>query len=57
MNVTDLTNEDLKLIKESLEYTRLKFESYEKYPSVEFKNQRVNDVVEVIKKIDLLINQ
>lgn len=55
MSAIKLTSEDLQLIKESLHYTKLKFENYQDYPSIEFKNERIQGVVEVIKKVDSLL--
>ena len=50
-----LSIEDLNIIKDSLLYTKLKFEDYQDYPSLEFKNERIQTVIEVIKKVDLLL--
>jgi membrane-bound lytic murein transglycosylase MltF len=50
-----LTLEDLSVIKESLKYTKLKFEDYQGYPSHEFKQKRVNEVAEVLYKISEII--
>jgi len=50
-----LTSKDLIVIKESLEYTRHKFENYQEFPSYEFKQQRLNDVNETLNKIQKLI--
>lgn len=49
-----LTKQDLELILESLKYTKLKFEDYEKYPSYEYKQERINEVNEVVGKIEAL---
>jgi hypothetical protein len=53
MSTLDLT--DLNFILESLNYTRLKFESYPigptGYPSYEFKRKRLDDVESVIAKM------
>ena len=38
-NIT-LTTEDWEMILESLKYTKLKFEDYEKYPSYEYKQKK-----------------
>ncbi len=46
-----LTSEEKQLILESLRYTKLKFESYEGYPSTEFKQKRVNEVNNLIMKL------
>lgn len=51
----NLSVKDIEFILESLEYTRLKFENYpigEKgYPSYEYKQQRIQEVTEVIAKV------
>ncbi len=51
----ELNLKDLNLIQESLEYTLLKFEEYDKYPSQEFKKQRILEVNLVLEKIKSLI--
>tara|TARA_R110002051_G_scaffold325756_1_gene430875 strand:+ start:5520 stop:5678 length:159 start_codon:yes stop_codon:yes gene_type:complete len=50
-----LNKKDLQFILESLQYTKLKFENYEQYPSYEFKQGRINDVNEVIVKVKELL--
>lgn len=45
---------DLELILESLKYSKIKFEEYDKYPSNEFKTQRINEINELILKIKSL---
>ena len=50
----ELTREDLDFILESLKYTKLKFEEYDKYPSYEYKLKRIDDVNVVISKIQKL---
>ena len=50
-----LNGSDIKIIIESLEYTKLRFEEYDKYPSYEFKQERiqqVNTVIEKLKKVN-----
>jgi hypothetical protein len=54
-NLESLTLDDLIMIKESLKYTKLKFEDYEGYPSYEFKQKRVNEVAEVLFKVSKVI--
>lgn len=49
-----LTNSDLEFILESLKYTRMAFEEYQKYPSYEYKQKRINEVNEVILKVKKL---
>jgi len=51
----ELTIDDLKFIQESLKYTALKFEEYQKYPSYEYKQKRLEDVRVVAVKISDLI--
>lgn len=46
-----LTLEDCDFILESLKYTRLNFEEYQKYPSYEYKQKRIGDVNDVIAKV------
>lgn len=46
-----LTPEDWKIILDSLKYTVLKFQDYDKYPSYEYKQQRIGEVTDVINKI------
>lgn len=50
-----LTLEDLNVIKESLKYTKLKFDDYQGYPSYDFKQKRVNEVAEVLFKVSEII--
>jgi 5-bromo-4-chloroindolyl phosphate hydrolysis protein len=47
----ELTREELEFIEESLKYTRKNFEEYQKYPSYEFKQQRLKQVNDVLAKI------
>jgi len=42
---------ELELVLESLRYTRQAFESYERYPSDEFKAERVAQVQRLIEKL------
>ena len=46
-----LNDSDWEIILESLKYTRLRFEEYDKYPSYEFKQQRIKEVDDVVLKI------
>lgn len=57
MDDIKLTLEDLQLIKESLQYTKLKFEDYQNYPSTEFKNEEVKRVQDVLLKVSNLLKQ
>jgi len=50
-----LTNSDLSMILESLKYTKIKFEDYDQYPSLKFKQERIDEVIKVIDKIKVLI--
>lgn len=56
MSAEILSIEDLKFIKESLSYTKQKFENYE-YPTQEFKQQRINEVISLIAKVDAQIQK
>jgi len=49
-----LNEKDLDFILESLKYTKLRFEKYDKYPSNEFKQERINDANEIIAKVQFL---
>ncbi len=50
-----LTIEDLSFIKESLKYTKLKFEDYQTYPSYEYKQKRIQEAAEVLNKVSNII--
>jgi len=52
----NLTLSELKFIKESLQYTILKFENYN-YPSPEYKTKRVNEAQTVLGKVSSLIEE
>jgi 5-bromo-4-chloroindolyl phosphate hydrolysis protein len=47
----ELTKEDLEFIEESLLYTRKNFEEYQKYPSYEYTQQRLDRVNDVLNKV------
>lgn len=49
-----LSNKDWGLILESLNYSKQKFEEYDKYPSKEFKQKRVDEITQLISKIKSL---
>jgi len=51
MNLEKFSIKEITMILESLSYTKLKFEEYEKYPSYEYKQQRVKEVNDLILKI------
>ncbi len=50
----ELTLPDLEFILESLRYTKLRFEEYDRYPSYEYKQGRINDVLSVMAKVQAL---
>lgn len=52
---TQLSNKDLRFILESLQYTKVKFESYDLYPSNEFKLKRLEEVEKIIDKIQSIL--
>ncbi|MDB4925938.1 hypothetical protein [Mucilaginibacter sp.] len=54
-NLELLTLEDLSFVKESLKYTKLKFEDYQGYPSYEYKQGRIHEVAEVLNKVAEII--
>tara|TARA_B100000780_G_C21023631_1_gene410313 strand:+ start:699 stop:878 length:180 start_codon:yes stop_codon:yes gene_type:complete len=47
----ELTKADLDFILTSLDYTKLKFEYYQEYPSYEFKRKELERVEKVIAKV------
>ena len=47
----ELTGEEKQMILESLKYTKIKFESYQDYPSQEFKKKRIEEVDSLIQKL------
>jgi hypothetical protein len=49
-----LSKQDWEMILESLKYTKLKFEEYDKYPSYEYKQKRIAEVNQLISKIKTL---
>ena len=53
----ELTMEDLLFIQESLKYTKDKFENYEKYPSYEYKQKRVDEAATVLGKVAGIIKK
>lgn len=53
----ELTKEDLKFIEESLLYTRKNFEEYQKYPSYEYKQERINQVNDVLNKVKQMMRE
>jgi hypothetical protein len=52
-----LSNQDLCFILESLQYTKIKFEGYDLYPSPEFKQQRIKDVETIINKVQNILKE
>lgn len=51
MESNNLSNQEWEMILESLKYSKLKFEEYDKYPSVEYKQKRVDEVSQLISKV------
>jgi hypothetical protein len=49
-----LGKKDIKVIIDSLEHTRHKFENYD-YPSYEIKQERIAEINEVINKVKVLL--
>jgi len=49
--IDKLTPKEILIVLESLKYTKLKFEEYDKYPSYEYKQNRVKEVNDLILKI------
>ncbi|UKN02235.1 hypothetical protein K6119_01720 [Paracrocinitomix mangrovi] len=47
-----LTKSDWQMISESLKYSKLKFEEYQNYPTQEFKQKRIQEVVDVNAKVN-----
>ena len=47
---------ELEVILESLKYSKKTFEDYDKYPSYEFKTQRIKEINELILKVKSLKN-
>jgi hypothetical protein len=56
METKTITPKELEMILESLEYSKRKFEEYDKYPSKEFKQERINQINLLISKIKSLID-
>lgn len=50
-----LTESDLILIKESLQYTKQRFENYQDYPSKEIKSGRIFEVEQILLKVNNLL--
>ncbi|MCG9770137.1 hypothetical protein L1D59_16175 [Pseudoalteromonas piscicida] len=48
----DLTNEDLRIIKESLRYYKQKVVDYKEYPSQDFKQKQLQGVERVLDKLN-----
>ena len=53
---TELTNQDLNFILESLNYSKLRFEDYN-YPTQDLKIQRLNEIETVISKVKELLKE
>jgi membrane-bound lytic murein transglycosylase MltF len=54
---TQLTQQDLEFILESLKYTKLKFEDYQQYPSYEYKQERIKEVQDVMSKVKDILKE
>ncbi len=54
---TELTKNELTMILESLNYSIKSIEEYDKYPSYEFKQQRIKEVNNLIFKIKQMMNE
>ena len=52
-----LAQKDLEFILESLKFTKLKFEDYQKYPSYEYKQGRIKDVQDVMSKVEDILKE
>ena len=52
-----LTQQELEMIREALNYTKRSIQNYEHYPSYEFKQQRLNEVDTVRQKISQMIKE
>ncbi len=52
-----LTKEDFNVILESLRYTKVKFEEYSGYPSSDFKARRIEEVIQIINKVRLELEE
>ena len=56
-SIENLTAQDWAFIKESLQYTKSKFESYTDYPDQEFKNGRIADATKVLVKVSDVLSE
>jgi hypothetical protein len=52
--IDKLTLQEIAMVLESLKYTKLRFEEYDKYPSYEYKLQRIKEMIDLINKIENL---
>ncbi|MFA5328317.1 MAG: hypothetical protein WC384_11050 [Prolixibacteraceae bacterium] len=50
----EITKEELDFIIESLEYTKVKFDNYDNYPTAELKKDRIDYVVNLKEKLKAL---
>jgi len=55
--LNELTIDDLKFIKESLQYTKHNFENYTKYPDQDYKQKRIAEAGEVLAKFNDLLKK
>jgi hypothetical protein len=46
-----LVSQEWEMILESLKYSKLKFEEYDKYPSADYKQKRIEEITQLISKI------
>lgn len=51
MESFNLSTKEWELILESLKYSKLKFEDYDKFPSVDYKQKRIDEINQLINKI------
>jgi len=56
-SIENLTPQDWAFIKESLQYTKIKFENYTQYPDQDFKNGRIADAVKVLAKVGDIVSE
>jgi hypothetical protein len=51
---TNFLLDDINVIIESLQYSIYKFENYEKYPSADFKQKRIDKIASTLHKVQHL---
>lgn len=57
MKATELTLAEWEMVRSSLQYTITKFREYDKYPSEEFKRQRIEEASNLLSKVKESIKQ